>query len=144
MLSERISGDAKASHVWAEVAQSARVSWHILSSVPAPAAGSTFGCARYLYPFEPFDERARPSIGAALEQLTLLADIAAQLRSHPEHELARAARESAPQGVQMRDARDPRECSRRRLPLVGTIYKRGNAANLTLTTGARCKREGTI
>lgn len=128
MPEARVPVDDDASRAWTEVAQGARMSWHMFRNVAPPTEGSNFARTRELYPFEPLDERAQAYVGAALEHLMMWAEYTAPLKFHPDQEssfyqrppytLARAALEAAAQAVWMLDTLDPMECIRRHLSLM--------------------------
>jgi hypothetical protein len=119
---------AKHSAAFTEVAQGARVSWHMVQACGDPREGSNFVQADAIYPFEKVSVRARHYIEAAFEHLLMWADHIAPFKFHPEqsvnftlrptYTLARAALESAAQAVWILSVRDVAECIRRHLKLI--------------------------
>lgn len=104
----------------------------MLRHAPEPAATSSFAAINAIYPHERASDWHRSYLAAALEHLTVWADIAAPLKFHPEHvatftfrpahTLARAALEAASQAVWMSSGGSAKECARRHLSLVRWDY----------------------
>ena len=124
----RIPVPSDVSQAFTEIAQSARLTQHMVRSCGDPAPGSSFAQVNDLYPFEKVSDRARHYVTAGLEHLVMWADFAAPFKFHPEqtttftmrptYALARAALESAAQAVWLMDTRDPTECVQRHLRLI--------------------------
>ncbi len=120
--------DEEAVRPWVEIAHSTRMLQHCLHHAGDPRSGSPFAQVSGLYPFEKVSDWARAYLSAALEHLVCWADLQAPLKFHPEqavqvmlrpsYTLARAALESAAQGVWLMDTTDPMECIRRHICLM--------------------------
>ncbi|PXY33457.1 hypothetical protein BAY59_10230 [Prauserella coralliicola] len=138
------------SQAFTEVAQGARITWHMFHACGDPVVGSNFSRANELYPFEKVSDRARHYVTAAFEHLLMWADYVAPLKFHPEqtinftlrptYTLARAAMESAAQGVWLMNTRDPIECIRRHLRLIRWDIQEHRKSFLDSNDKERCHK----
>lgn len=142
-MDERIPVAESVSRAWAEVANGARMTNHMLTSMPSLTAASNFAQIDAVYAYEKASDWHRAYLAAALEHLVVWADFAAPLRFHPEHEvtftfrpahtLGRAAMEAASQAVWMTAGGTAQECARRRLALIRWDYAEHRKSQADLT-----------
>lgn len=127
-MDSRVPVPTEVSRAFSEIAQSSRVTWHMVEGFGDPAEGSNFDRVNTIYPFEKVSDRARHYVTAALQHMLMWADHVAPFKFHPEqavtfslrpsYTLARAALESAAQAVWLMDTRDPMICVQRHLQLI--------------------------
>lgn len=127
-MDNRVPVPTEISQAFTEIAQSNRLTWHMVEGCGDPAKGSNFDQVNAVYPFEKVSDRARHYVTAALQHMLMWADHAAPFKFHPEqtvtftlrpsYTLARAALESAAQAVWLMDTRDPIVCVQRHLQLI--------------------------
>lgn len=140
---------AEHTQAFIQVAQGSRIAWHMVRSCGDPAVGSNFAHANELYPFEKVSDRARHYMEAAFEHMLMWSDHAAPFKFHPEqtvnfalrptYTLARAALESAAQGVWLMDTLEPVECIRRHLCLIRWDLQEHRKSFLDLENKKRIK-----
>ena len=117
---------------WVEIAHGARIASHMLSHVYDPKPGSKFAKLNDTYPYEKASDWHRSYLMAALEHLTLWANVVAPLdfghhyvvetTLRPTYTLARAAIEASSQAVWMTSGATEHECARRHLALIRWDY----------------------
>jgi len=141
------------SQAFTEVAQSARIHWHMHHMCGDPQPGSNFAQVNDLYPVEKVSDRSRHYVDAALEHLLMWADHVAPFKFHleqtisftlrPTYTLARAALESAAQAVWLLSTSDPVECVRRHLSLIRRDLQEHRKSFQAAEDKERCKQRET-